>query len=443
MNDEKQHWETLRKEILYLIEKELSPISQRYGYSEVPLESKIKWKPLVLLLGNDAAGKSTLINEFVGKKIIGTERLLLEDRFTVITGTAESGEHLPGVHPFQDPLYPFAHLQKYGDGLKNHFQLKTLSDCPALSDIAIIDTPGRLEQRLEKERSYDYQGAIGDLAQLADLILIIFDPYKLETLKDYYSHLKSRLPEKAFEDRVVFVLNRIDECSSFENLLLTYGQLCWHLSQVMELRAMPQILLTYSFKQQEALLSEEKPYLSFLNPQRQRLHKMIAEAPKYRLEHMVTFLEHHAGYLRRMLMGVMRFRAFKKSFMLRYHALTAGLGLLGGALLSFFCYETAIFGTSDSRILAASGLFGFIVSLLVSQVLSRRFAMKHFHRYALNHLDQILNGLKLMEGQAYLPQTKELMRSFIQNAVELPSRSRISKDLHKTSMIHTQSGKMS
>lgn len=56
----------LRKELLEMVEKELTPVALRYGYSEVPLESNIKWRPQVLVLGNYSSGKSTLINEFLG-----------------------------------------------------------------------------------------------------------------------------------------------------------------------------------------------------------------------------------------------------------------------------------------------------------------------------------------------------------------------------------------
>ena len=44
--------ETLRSELLDLVEEHLTPVALRYGYSEVPLESNIKWRPLVLVPGN-------------------------------------------------------------------------------------------------------------------------------------------------------------------------------------------------------------------------------------------------------------------------------------------------------------------------------------------------------------------------------------------------------
>ena len=77
--------ESLRSELLDLVEEHLSPVALRYGYSEVPLEATIKWRPLVLVLGNYSSGKSTLINDFLGIKIQATGQAPTDDSFTVIT----------------------------------------------------------------------------------------------------------------------------------------------------------------------------------------------------------------------------------------------------------------------------------------------------------------------------------------------------------------------
>jgi EH domain-containing protein 1 len=55
----------LRTELLEMVSEQLTPVAMRYGYSEVPLETNIKWRPQVLVLGNYSSGKSTLINELL------------------------------------------------------------------------------------------------------------------------------------------------------------------------------------------------------------------------------------------------------------------------------------------------------------------------------------------------------------------------------------------
>jgi len=68
-----------------MVEEYLTPVALRYGYSETPLDANIKWRPLVLVLGNYSSGKSTLINDFLGANIQATGQTPTDDSFTVIT----------------------------------------------------------------------------------------------------------------------------------------------------------------------------------------------------------------------------------------------------------------------------------------------------------------------------------------------------------------------
>ena len=73
----------------------LTPIALRYGYSETPLETNIKWRPLVLVLGNYSSGKSTLINEFLDADVQGTGQAPTDDSFTIITYDSEQDKRRP------------------------------------------------------------------------------------------------------------------------------------------------------------------------------------------------------------------------------------------------------------------------------------------------------------------------------------------------------------
>ena len=157
--------ETLRSELLDLVEEHLTPVALRYGYSEVPLESNIKWRPLVLVLGNYSSGKSTLINDFLGVKIQSTGQAPTDDSFTVITYGESEGEgddtigvveERDGKFLLNDPEYPFETLKRYGQRFIAHFRLKKVNS-PFLENLAIIDTPGMLDSITERDRGYDYQ----------------------------------------------------------------------------------------------------------------------------------------------------------------------------------------------------------------------------------------------------------------------------------------------
>ncbi len=73
----------LHTELLEMVEKHLTPVAVRYGYSEVPLEATIKWRPLVL--GNNSSIKSALINEFLGSDMQKTGQAPTDDSSTILT----------------------------------------------------------------------------------------------------------------------------------------------------------------------------------------------------------------------------------------------------------------------------------------------------------------------------------------------------------------------
>ncbi|MCF8027407.1 MAG: dynamin family protein, partial [Desulfobacteraceae bacterium] len=229
----------LRLEMVEMVRDGLSPVALKYGYSDVALESTIKWRPLVLVVGNYSSGKSTLINEFLGGDVQAVGQAPTDDSFTIITyddavaeqGTVRVTEERDGKYLLNDPDYPFEILKKHGQRFASHFRLKKVNS-PFLRNLAIIDTPGMLDSITERDRGYNYQDVIGDLAQLADLVLVLFDPHKAGTVREAHTSLRETISARTFEDRVLFVLNRIDECSSLSDLLQVYGTLCWNLSQI-------------------------------------------------------------------------------------------------------------------------------------------------------------------------------------------------------------------
>ena len=82
---------SLRAELVEMVASDLTPVSLYYGYSDVPLEANIKWRPQVLVIGNYSSGKSTMINEFLGANIQDTGQAPTDDSFTIITyGEADS-----------------------------------------------------------------------------------------------------------------------------------------------------------------------------------------------------------------------------------------------------------------------------------------------------------------------------------------------------------------
>ena len=334
----------LHGEAVKLISHKLSPLALKYQYSHVNLENKIKWKPFVLILGNYSSGKSTLINEFLGLDIQKTGQAPTDDSFTVITGENSSDlqsenetNHLlyekSGHSLISDPSYPFESLQRHGETLASHFKLKVIRS-EKLKNLAIVDTPGMLDTSTEKERGYHYQEVLGELASLADVVLVFFDAHKAGTIKESYQSLRNTLPNKVFEDRVIYVLNRIDECSSLEDLIKVYGTLCWNLSQITGRKDIPRILLTYSQERRQNVISSPNSFLEFLENQQDELIYSVLKAPKKRLEHLVNFCDEKSRSLEMIISALLEFTKQKKHFY--YKSFIASFALSG--ILSFFFF---------------------------------------------------------------------------------------------------------
>ncbi len=396
---------SLRAELLQMVEELLTPVALRYGYSDTPLETNIKWRPLVLVLGNYSSGKSALINEFLGANIQATGQAPTDDSFTVITfdETASLNSRLrvteerDGKFLLNDPDYPFESLKKHGQRFSAHFRLKKVNS-PFLRNLAVIDTPGMLDSISERDRGYNYQEVVGDLAQIADLILVLFDPHKAGTIREAHISLRDTLPLKTFEDRVMFVLNRIDECASLVDLLRVYGTLCWNLSQITGRKDIPTIHLTYSPRaaaESQARSNPEDGYLPHLENQREHLKQAILEAPRHRLDHLATFMETHSERLSHFVEALVGYRKWRRSVRIKRNITGFLVSLFAGtagaaAGMTFGPLE----GLSMELLVAVGGGVALVVFFFWVVVLMKIF-MRRFHRNRLRDLE----SLTILENQ--------------------------------------------
>jgi EH domain-containing protein 1 len=378
--------ESLRADLVALVADALSPVALRYGYSDVPLEATIKWRPMVLILGNYSSGKSTLINELLGAPLQATGQAPTDDSFTVLTHdpTVTSGqirvtEEREGQVLLNDPEYPFAGLKKHGQRFASHFRLKKVN-APFLQNLALIDTPGMLDSIAERDRGYDYQQVIGDLAAIADLVLVLFDPHKAGTVREAHASLRDTLPAKTFEDRVMIVLNRVDECENLTDLLRVYGTLCWNLSQMLGRKDIPQVRLTYA--EELAGAGRGKPeYLKHLVNQRQEVMQYIAEAPRFRLDHLAAFMELHGERLQHFLEGLLGYRKLRRRFALRQLAIGALVSGCVGAAVALYLLSHGIL--ADAMTVTGVAALVMVVGTTLWGLAALPAALAGFHKRAL------------------------------------------------------------
>jgi EH domain-containing protein 1 len=414
--------EALRAELLEMVAEQLSPVAIHYGYSDIPLETTIKWRPQVLLLGNYSSGKSTLINDFLGAPVQRTGQAPTDDSFTIITydddpaeGAAiQTTEVRDGKFLLNDPEYPFESLKKHGQRFASHFRLKKVNS-PFLKNLALIDTPGMLDSITERDRGYNYQEVIGDLAQIADLVLVLFDPHKAGTVREAHTSLRDTLPSRTFEDRVLFVLNRIDECTSMIDLLRVYGTLCWNLSQITGRKDIPMIHLTYS---QQCVGNtsghNDTGYLKYLENQREELKKAVLQAPCYRLDNLAAFVETHGERLGHFLEALISYRKRARKFRLKSFGLGLGLSLVAGA--GVFLLTLAAPPLAGADILIKSGIAAgaALVALAGWMATIRRFFYKRFHKKILKNIDH-LTALKTQTRRDSWEAVRNLVHSHLRN----------------------------
>jgi EH domain-containing protein 1 len=327
----------LQSELQQHVHHTLLPLFTRYGLDYSDLESVLKWKPIVLVIGNYSSGKSTLINELIGQNIQRTGQAPTDDSFTILTshGRADGEKEVPGSTLVNDETLPFGRFKSFGEQFIAHFRLKKV-DAPFLENMALIDSPGMLDAVTEKDRGYDYLAVLGEFAKLADLVVLMFDPHKAGTISETYTAIRSTLPDTAGEDRIVFVMSRIDECDNLSDLVRSYGTLCWNLSQMTGRKDIPTIYVTYAPGE-----AEPSEILSVWREEREQLKKKIFSAPGFRVNHILQDIDRQVNELQLVCEAMNTFSGMGRTML-------AGVGkfALAAAVAAFFLTEPIVKGVT-------------------------------------------------------------------------------------------------
>ena len=348
---------TLQETIENRVREILFPLFERYEMDSSNLEAILKWKPIVLILGNYSSGKSTFINELLGKNIQRTGQAPTDDSFTIITapGPEDTAGEIRGAALVNDDRLPFSSLKSYGEQLLAHFRLKYV-DSPLLENLVIVDSPGMMDSVTEKGRGYDFLGVIGDFTKLADLIVLMFDPHKAGTIKETYSTIRNTLPGTSGEDRIAFVMSRIDDCDNLADLVRSYGTLCWNLSQMTGRKDIPRIYLTYSTS------ATNKPEsLEVWMDERKELSEKILSAPELRVSNILQRVDKQTNELKMVIEAMIRFCKGGRRLLKRVALATLFLSLLSISLLDILLNR----------------LTGFPAETLVSEIISRSVNIQH------------------------------------------------------------------
>ncbi|KAH8072580.1 hypothetical protein JL720_11147 [Aureococcus anophagefferens] len=218
-------------------------------YSSLLNEAEFRTPPMVLLIGPYSVGKTTFIEYLLGKSFPG-ERVGPEpttDRFTAVM-YGEDERTIPGNALTVAPNSPFRALQREGNNFLSRFE-GSMCTSPLLEHLTLIDTPGVLSGEKQRvARNYDFDVVVQWFAERVDLIILLFDPFKLDISDELMSVIKGF---KGHEDKVRVVLNKADSVSQ-QQLMRVYGALMWSLGKVLNT---PEVCRVYvgSFHDEEEL----------------------------------------------------------------------------------------------------------------------------------------------------------------------------------------------
>ncbi|GJM97625.1 hypothetical protein PR202_ga14563 [Eleusine coracana subsp. coracana] len=184
------------------IEK-LKPLEVTYKFNDFvsPLltSSDFDAKPMVMLLGQYSTGAH-----------IGPEPTT--DRFVVVMADM-----------------PYSGLTTFGTAFLSKFECSQMRH-PLLEHITFVDTPGVLSgEKQRTQRSYDFTGVTSWFAAKCDLILLLFDPHKLD-ISDEFKRVIGSL--RGHDDKIRVVLNKADQVDT-QQLMRVYGALMWSLGKVL------------------------------------------------------------------------------------------------------------------------------------------------------------------------------------------------------------------
>ncbi|GAB2301024.1 EH domain-containing protein 1 [Dionaea muscipula] len=224
------------------IEK-LNPLETTYHFhdfvSPALTNSDFDAKPMVMLLGQYSTGKTTFIKhllecEYPGAHI-GPEPTT--DRFVVVMSGPDE-RSVPGNTIAVQADMPFKGLTNFGGAFLSKFQCSQMPH-PLLEHITFVDTPGVLSgEKQRTQRSYDFTGVISWFAAKCDLILLLFDPHKLD-ISDEFKRVISSL--RGHDDKIRVVLNKADQVDT-QQLMRIYGALMWSLGKVLNT---PEVVRVY------------------------------------------------------------------------------------------------------------------------------------------------------------------------------------------------------
>ena len=342
----------LEREVQAVYDRTLQPLARRLAI-ELPVSGKdAAGLPTVLFLGNHSSGKSSFINYLIQSEIQKTGLAPTDDGFTLLIHGQQT-DVFDGQTVVSHPALAYKSLQRLGPAFLAHLRLKT-HPSELLKSVSLIDSPGMIDAAgTAKSRGYDFAAAVRSLSEMADLILIFFDPDKPGTTGETMGIFVETLA--GLEHKLLIVMNKVDLFSNLRDFARTYGTLCWNLSKTIKTKDLPHIYNTYlpgQARSGKAGPQDTLPLHDF-DASRDEVIAEIKRAPTRRADNLVSDLLVQA---RAVSMQARVCQAIARHFLaltLRTWAVTI-LPLLIAGIVLWFAWDQA--SPTTHSIIALSGI---------------------------------------------------------------------------------------
>ena len=317
-----------------IYQDELRPIAKSFEFEPVPAASETTGLPMVLLLGNHSAGKSSFVNFLLGEDKQRTGIAPVDDGFTILTH-GEAAEDKDGNALITNPQFAWGELQQFGQTLVSHLRLRRMPS-PALDGLALIDSPGMIDAAdASVDRGYDFAGVVRWFAERADVILFLFDPDKPGTTGETLKILTDSLA--GLDHKLLLIFNKVDRFSTMRDFARAYGALCWNLGKAIPRKDLPHVFTTY-LPVPEAQARPGAGDLAGLplddfDKQREEVRQEVSRAPQRRLDNVISRLYQYARRLRMHTKVLDQLEKERFGRLLRYVFFGSATTLLGAFLI--------------------------------------------------------------------------------------------------------------
>lgn len=268
---------TLASCLQKLYKDRMLPIEEPFGFhschSPKLTDADFTAKPMVLLLGQYSAGKSTFIRHLLGRDYpglrIGPEPTT--DRFVAVQH-GDSDQVIPGNAAVVDQVMNYSQLSGLGNAFLSRFEVAKMKS-PCLEGITLIDTPGVLSGEKQRvNRGYSFDKVVKWFAERVDTILVLFEVSNLDISDEFRKVIEAC---KGHDSKIRILLNKADRCTT-PQLMRVYGALMWNLNRVM---GTPEVTRVYMGSFWDEPLQNDE-LRSVFEAEEHELYSYLADLPR-------------------------------------------------------------------------------------------------------------------------------------------------------------------